>query len=169
VAGLAVLALGAGFFFMTSGQESSTAAPPLSTQALVKRAAAKRTAKPHKAPKRAPAARKPATPPVKNGLPSTVAAALAEREVVVVSLFAPDAPLDEMAVREARAGAASAGAGFVALNVLSESQARPLTELLGVLEDPAVLIFRRPGEMFLRLSGFADQQTVAQSARNASL
>jgi thiol:disulfide interchange protein len=173
-AGLALLALGAGFFFMTRGQESSTAAPKLSAQALVKRAAAKRNT-PRAVKKPTPPARKPvkpAKPPapaVTNGLPTAVASALERNKVVVVSLYAPDLPLDDMALREARVGAASVGAGFVALNVLNESQSRPLAEMLGVLEDPAVLVFRRPGEMFVRLTGFADQQTVAQAARNAAL
>jgi hypothetical protein len=172
VAGLAVLALGAGFFLLTRGQESSTAAPSLSAQELRQRAAAKgntKAVKPRKARSRKPAAPKPAQPPAANGLPTSVASALARKGVVVVSLYAPDIPLDDMAVQEARAGATAAGAGFVALNVLNESQARPLTELLGVLEDPSVLVFRRPGEMFLRLTGFADQQTVAQAAKNARL
>jgi hypothetical protein len=171
VAGLAVLALGAGFFLLTRGQESSTAAPTLSAQELRQRAAAKgntNAVKPRAARKK-PAARKPAQPPAANGLPTSVASALQRRRVVVVALYAPNLPLDDMTVREAQVGAAAAGAGFVALNVLNESQARPLTELLGVLEDPSVLVFRRPGEMFLRLSGFADQQTVAQAARNARL
>jgi hypothetical protein len=53
--------------------------------------------------------------------------------------------------------------------VLNESQARPLTKELGVLEDPAVLVFRRPGELVVRFSGFADKQTVLQAARNAGL
>jgi hypothetical protein len=74
-----------------------------------------------------------------------------------------------MALREAQAGAAASGAGFVALNVLNESQAKPLTKKLGVLEDPAVLVFRRPSEVVVRFSGFADKQTVAQAARNAGL
>jgi thiol:disulfide interchange protein len=174
-AGLALLALGAGFFFMTRGQESSTAAPKLSAQALVKRAAAKgntpKAFKKRTAPPRKPVkpARPPAAPAVTNGLPASVASALERNKVVVVSLYAPDLPLDDMALREARVGAASVGAGFVALNVLNESQSRPLAEMLGVVEDPAVLVFRRPGEMFVRLTGFADQQTVAQAARNAAL
>lgn len=182
MAGLAVLALGAGFFFLTRGQESSTAAPNLSAQALVERARAKgntsqkaakkpvrSAAKPKAAarpkPKRKPKATRAAT----NGLPSSVAAALRHSRVVVVSLYAPDLPLDDMALREARAGAASVGAEFVALNVLNESQSRPLTEKLGLLEDPGVLVFKRPGDLFVRLTGFADQQTVAQAARNAAL
>jgi hypothetical protein len=182
-AGLCVLALGAGFFFMSGGQEASQASPGLTSQQLVQRAAAKRKAVPAKRAAAKPAPRKIAAAPRKiaakpkpkadptlaPGLPSSVAAAFSGREVVVVSLYAPDVPLDEMAVAEARAGAAAAGAGFVALSVVNESQARPLTKLLGVLEDPGVLVFKRPGEVFLRVSGFADEQTVAQAARNAGL
>jgi hypothetical protein len=180
VAGLCVLALGAGFFLMSRGQESSQAATGLSTQQLVQRAAAKRKTVSTKnaaakttAPKRS-AAPKPKPKPridrtLNAGLPSTISSAFWGRKVVVVALYAPDVPLDEMAVAEARAGASAAGVGFVALNVLHESQARPLTKLLGVLEDPGVLVFRRPGDLFLRLSGYADQQTVAQAARNAAL
>jgi hypothetical protein len=174
VAGLAVLALGAGFFFLTRGQESSTAAP-VTAQELVQRAAAKRGAPANVAPKavRAPkrtTVRKPAPKPVApNGLPSSIASALQGNEVVVVSLYAPDLPLDDMALQEARAGATAAGAGFVALNVLNESQSRPLAEKLGLLEDPAVLVFKGGGDLFVRLTGFADQQTVAQAATNAGL
>ena len=180
VAGLCVLALGAGFFFMSRGQESSEAASGLSTQQLVQRAAANRkaTAPAKKAAK--PAAAKPVAPKPKpkpkpidqtlnKGLPSSIASAFSGRKVVVVALHAPDVPLDQMAVAEARAGAGAAGVGFVALNVHQESQSRPLTKLLGVLESPGVLVFRRPGDVFLRLSGYADQQTVAQAARNAAL
>lgn len=177
VAGLAVLALGAGFFFLTRGQESSTASP-LTAQELVKRAAAKRAPakvapKAVRTPKRAPARKptpKPAPKPaVQNGLPSSIAAALQRNEVVVVSLYAPDLPLDDLALQEARAGAAAAGAGFVALNVLNESQSRPLAQKLGLLEDPAVLVFKGQGDLFVRLTGFADKQTVAQAATNAGL
>jgi hypothetical protein len=180
VAGLCVLALGAGFFFMSRGQESSQAATGLTAQQLVQRAAANRkTASPKKAatttaPKRSVAPKpKPKPRPIdrtlNKGLPSTISSAFFGRKVVVVALYAPDVPLDEMAVAEARAGAGAAGVGFVALNVHQESQSRPLTKLLGVLEDPGVLVFQRPGDLFLRLSGYADQQTVAQAARNAAL
>jgi hypothetical protein len=178
VAGLCVLALGAGFFFMSRGQESSQAATGLSTQQLVQRAAAKRkTVSTKKAAAKTTAPKRSVKPKLKParidrtlnaGLPSTISSAFWGRKVVVVALHAPDVPLDQMAVAEARAGASAAGVGFVALNVLHESQARPLTKLLGVLEDPAVLVFRRPGDLFLRLSGYADQQTVAQAARNAA-
>jgi hypothetical protein len=181
-AGLCVLALGAGFFFMSRGQESSQAATGLTAQQLVQRAAANRkTAVTPKKAVKTPVAKRAVTPKprpkpkatrvdrtLNAGLPSTISSAFWGRKVVVVALYAPDVPLDEMAVAEARAGAGAAGVGFVALNVLHESQARPLTKLLGVLEDPGVLVFRRPGDVFLRLSGYADQQTVAQAARNAA-
>jgi hypothetical protein len=176
VVGVAIFALAAGFLLLSRGQASSSAASthvivPLSqrTTAPVK----KRTTAPvkkHAMKKRAarkPAAHKPAKSV--NGMPAALAAALARNKVVVVSLFAPKVELDDMAMREARAGAAAAGVGFVALDVLNEGQSRALTKMLGILEDPAVLVFRRPGELVTRFSGFTDMQTVLQAARNAGL
>lgn len=173
--GLAVVALGAGFLLMSRGQPSSQAAEhtviplsqrkgakPAKPKAKPNRPARKPKAKPKPAPKPKPAA-------TDDGLPGALSAALARNRVVVVSLYAPDVELDHMAMEEAKAGASAAGAGFVALNVLNESQSRPLTKELGVLEDPAVLVFRRPGELVVRFSGFADKQTVLQAARNAGL
>jgi hypothetical protein len=111
---------------------------------------------------------KPAAKPVDDsGLPRVLSAALAENRVVVVSLYDPEAAVDEIALAEARAGASATGAGFVALNVFAEAQSRPLLELLGTLENPAVLVYRRPDTLFARISGFADRETVAQAAANA--
>ena len=64
-------------------------------------------------------------------------------------------------------GRAAAGAGFVAINVLAEAQSRPLLELLGALENPGILVYRRPDVLFARMGGFADSETVAQAAANA--
>ena len=176
-AGLAVLALAAGFLLLGQGQQSSTAATVHTVLPLSKRAHSK--VKRHPAVKHTPVAPKPVAPkPMAapkptaaptDGLPGSISAAMVAHRVVVVSLFAPKIDLDDMATREARAGAAAAGAGFVAFDVMNEAQARPLAKLLGVLDDPAVLVYRRPGELVIRLSGFADQQTVAQAARNAGL
>lgn len=167
-AGLAVFALAAGFFLLSRGQASSSGAvTPHTVVPLSKRTNGKVNKKPVK-----PAARKPAVPKpaaAENGLPTALASALIRHQVVVVSLYAPNVELDDMAMLEAEAGAASAGAGFVALDVSKESHVRPLTKLLGVLEDPAVLIYRRPSELVIQFSGFADQQTVFQAARNAGL
>ncbi len=186
VVGGSVLALAAGFFFLTRGQSSSTAAAH-AVIPLSKRPNQPATTKPKPAAKPRVAARKlsgrkaksapkrvlkqvpkPALPPV-DGVPGSIAAALAHNRVVVVALYAPKIELDQMAMREAQAGAHAVGAGFVALNVLDESQSRPLTQTLGVLEDPAVLIFRRPAEVAVQFAGFADQETIAQAARNAGL
>jgi hypothetical protein len=178
VAGLGVLALGAGYMMLGRSQPSSSAAEhkvvPLSQRAHAK---AKKAVHPAKRPARKPkrVARpktkpKPvATPAAQNGLPGTLAASLARSRVVVVALYAPKVELDDMALAEAKAGASAAGSGFLAINVLDESQTRPLTKELGVLEDPAVLVFRRPGELVTRFSGFVDKQTVFQAARNAGL
>jgi hypothetical protein len=170
VVGIAVLALAAGFFLLSRGQASSSAASTHTVVPLSKRTVKKHALK--KPPARKPAAPKPAAPkPVEsvNGMPAVLAAALARNKVVVVSLYAPKVELDATAMREARAGAAAAGVGFVAFDVMKELQARALTKMLGILEDPAVLVFRRPGTLVVRFSGFTDMQTVLQAARNAGL
>src|SRR5207244_12416349 len=87
----------------------------------------------------------------------------------------PRSSVDQVALGEAREGAGSAGAGFVALNVADEKVAAPLTSLLTggataadrVLDDPAVLVFQAPRTLFVRLNGFNDRETVAQAASNA--
>jgi hypothetical protein len=110
---------------------------------------------------------KPAAPLDESDLPKVLSTALAGHRVVVVGLYDPDSPVDEMALAEARAGAQAAGAGFVALNVFAEAQSHPLLELLGTLESPGVLVYRRPEVLFARIGGFADSETVAQAAANA--
>jgi outer membrane biosynthesis protein TonB len=122
--------------------------------------------KPAPKPKPKPAA-KPA-PPLPEGLPTLVGKALLAHRVVVVSLYDPQSKVDAMAEAEAAAGARAAGVGFVALNALSEAQAGALTKTLGVLPSPTLLIYRRPGNLVMRLDGFADRDTVAQAADNAS-
>lgn len=130
--------------------------------------------KPTPAPPAAPAAKPTPTPkpeaPVTpaSGLPASIDAALASNKVVVVSLYMPGARVDEIATAEARAGAQLVGAGFVALNVFDEASAQLLLVKLGMLEGPSVLVFKRPGEVAIRMAGFADRETVAQAASNAA-
>jgi len=181
VVGIAVVALGAGYFVLSGGQSSSSAASthtvvPLSQRKHPKVAKAKAKTKHRAKPAAKSAAKpkaKPANPPAPSaaddGLPSALTSALARNHVVVVSLYAPRVELDDMALQEAKAGASAAGAGFIALNVMSDAQSRQLTKQLGVLEDPGVLVFKRPGELVTRFSGFADKQTILQAARNAGL
>ena len=119
-------------------------------------------------PKVAP--KKPAPKPAAllPGLAPEVAAALRSHDVVVVSLFDPQARVDQISLAEASAGAKAAHAGFVPLDVLRQGQAGPLVRQLGVLPDPAVLVYRRPGDIVARFDGFADRDTVAQAVANAA-
>ena len=103
------------------------------------------------------------------GLPEPVAQALGRSRTVVVSLYDPYSQVDGTSFAEARAGAGLAGAGFVGLNVLSQRDVGKLTEQLGLLPDPGVLVYVRPAALAAKLTGFADKETVAQAAKNAAL
>jgi hypothetical protein len=124
--------------------------------------------KPHPTPKVARARTKPKPVAILPGLPPEVAAALRKHELVVVSLYDPQARVDRISLAEASAGAKVGHAGFVPLNVLRQGQAGPLMRQLGVLPDPAVLVYRRPGKLVARFDGFADRDTVAQAVVNAA-
>lgn len=103
-------------------------------------------------------------------LPSPLRWALAEHRIVVVSLWDPQAPVDDISVAEAHAGAADANVGFVVVNVLDNRVAGPLTALLptgDMLPDPGVLVYRAPGKLVYRFDGFLDRDSVAQAAANA--
>jgi hypothetical protein len=180
---------------MPSGAESSLSTPRVQHTPAPRPAATKKAkptkAKPAptatKAKPKAKAATKPkahpavvATPPAAkteqtpkgdpvdtHGLPVVLARALAKHRVTVVALYDPEAAVDEMALAEARAGAGSVNAGFLALNIRNEPHVRPLAELLGVLESPSVLVYERPNKLFVRLDGFSDRETVAQAVANA--
>jgi hypothetical protein len=119
----------------------------------------------HAAPRSKPLA-SPAPAP---GIPVILARALARHPVVVVVLYDPEADVDRISLAEASAGAAASRVGFVPLNVLKQAQAGPLTRTLGVLPDPAVLVYRRPSTLVARFDGFADRDTVAQAAASAML
>ena len=123
-------------------------------------------AKPHAPAKPTSAPKAPIV--TANGLPLVLVTALEHHSVVVVALYDPQSRVDGISLGEALAGAAAAHVGFVPLNVLDPSQAGPLMKLLGVLPDPAVLVYRRPGDLVVRFDGFADRDTVAQAATNVT-
>jgi hypothetical protein len=102
------------------------------------------------------------------GLPEPLAQAFGRYSTVVVSLYDPYSQVDGISFAEAKAGAALAGVGFVPLSVLSQPQVGKLTEQLGLLPDPGVLVYVRPGTLAAKISGFADKETVAQAAQNAA-
>jgi hypothetical protein len=171
---------GAGFMLMgRSGGDTSISAHTINPHPFgthTKKPAATPVAKPktttppaqkalvQKAPEQSPAV----LAALAAGLPAPIANALGKHPVVVVSLFNPYSEVDGIAFAEARAGAKLAGVGFVPLNVLSQSQAEKLTETLGLLPDPGVLVYARPGTLVGKISGFADKETVAQAAQNAA-
>ena len=103
------------------------------------------------------------------GLPESLAQALGRSKIVVVSLYDPYSQVDGTSFAEAKAGAGLAGAGFVGLNVLSQRDVGKLTEQLGVLDDPGVLVYVRPASLAAKLTGFSDKETVAQAARDAAV
>jgi hypothetical protein len=119
------------------------------------------------APVRKPVEAPKGDPVDAHGLPLVLSRALAKNPVTVVALYDPSAELDELALAEARAGATDAKVGFLAINVFNEPQVRPLTQLLGVLNSPSLLVYKRPNTLFVRIDGFSDRQTVAQAAGNA--
>jgi outer membrane biosynthesis protein TonB len=162
------------------------AEPVVAPKPAAKKASVQKTATPAK--KAAPAARKPAVTPAvpkpkpqpkrplnapkpsipPTGFPKAVDRALAEHEVVVVSLVVPGARVDQLAAAEAQAGAKLGGVGYLALNVLNEDVAHALLTKLDSVRDPSVLVLTRSGEVALQLNGFVDRETVAQAAANAS-
>jgi hypothetical protein len=108
--------------------------------------------------------------PVYAQLPKPLQWQLAHHKVVVVSFYNPGSDVDAISVAEAHAGATDAGAGFLLVSVLDNKIAGILTALLpggGLLPDPGVIIYRAPGDIALRLDGFADRASVAQAATNA--
>ena len=189
VAGLA--AVGGLLFMFTAGRGASVNSTPLpppsrqasalpsaksptKTKALTTKASTTKATAPKATPKTTAPKPKattkptavPAAPP--SGFPAAVDAAFRTHEVVVVSLVVPDARVDELAAAEAREGARAAGVGFLALNVLNEGVARALLTKLGGLEDPTLLVLKRPDVVVTKLPGFVDRETVAQAAANAS-
>jgi hypothetical protein len=131
------------------------------------RPAAKAKPKPKALVKPKPAV-KPKAVANPNQLPLAVARAFTRNAIVVVSLYDPESKVDRIALGEARAGARRAGVGFVGLNVLDRRDSEALTRKLGVLSAPAFFLFKRPGELVMRIDGFADSELVAQAAIAAS-
>lgn len=146
-----------------AGREATSAPAPRVTAHALTAAAA-----PTKQAASAPALPK-ATVVEKSSVPHTIAGQLKAHSVVVVLLYDPKAKVDSFSVAEAALGAKAANAGFLRVDVLQQHQAMPFTKAYGVLQDPTLLFFTRPGQLAFKLAGFADHDTVAQAAKNAAL
>jgi hypothetical protein len=87
--------------------------------------------------------------------------------IVVVVFHTPGSDLDGTAVREARAGAATADGGFLAVNVEKEGAVAGLAAEYEVLGAPTVLVLGQSGAVRSRFEGYVDRETVAQAVTNA--
>jgi hypothetical protein len=96
-----------------------------------------------------------------------LAGALEENKVVVVLFYAPGSAYDTIQAREARAGAAAGGAGFLAVDVSRDRQVSSLAAAFSVRDAPAILVVKRSVRVAVRINGYADRETVAQAAANA--
>jgi hypothetical protein len=150
------------------GTKTKPAAPAAAKTQAKKAAPAKKAATPQRPVRQAPLKASAVKAALAAGLPAPLARALGQHQTVVVSLYNPYSRVDAIAFAEARAGAGLAGAGFVPLNVLSKAHVQKLTEQLGLLPNPGVLVYVRPANLAARISGFADKETVAQAAQNAA-
>lgn len=162
---LALAAVGAGLMVLGRGQSSTDASPGTPTAPAPNAQAKPSTAAPRPATS---APGKVAVPAVdENALPLAIQQALASNHVVVIALYDPKAKIDDTALREASAGAQLAGTSFVPIDVTKDEVAS-LNAHYGVIQDPAVLVLRPPGDLVVRIDGFADRDTVAQAAANAA-
>jgi hypothetical protein len=159
---LVCAAAGVGLMVMGRAQSSSEDAPvsttPVTSTPQSDGPAAATPPVQRKAPEPAPAPR--------DRLPAAVRQALSANRVVVIALFDPKAKIDDIALREASAGAQLAGSAFVQVDVTT-NEVDSLNLRYGVIQDPAVLVLRPPADLVVRLDGFADRDTVAQAAANA--
>jgi hypothetical protein len=93
--------------------------------------------------------------------------ALERNNVVVVLLYTPGSNYDTIQAREARAGAAAGGAGFLAVDVSSDRQVASLAAAFEIRDAPAILVVKQGFQVAVRISGYADRETIAQAASNA--
>ena len=101
------------------------------------------------------------------GLPAPIASKLRYSKVVVVSVYVSPAVSDRASVRQARTGARAAGAGFTAVNVANDKNARAMASFLGPVSSPTLLVVRRPGKIVTQISGPVEAAVVTQAAHNA--
>jgi hypothetical protein len=161
--------LGAGFGAFAMGgpdvPESLPVTHPTSSGAVDTGAVDTTTAPPPPAPTTTEAAPPPATPKPK---PKTaLEKELAGHRVVVVVFHTPGSDLDGEALREARAGAVAANAGFLAVDVTKETAVADVAAEYEVLGSPTILVVVKSGEARSRFEGYVDRHTVAQAVTNA--
>lgn len=174
---LAAVALALGFMTLAMNQTAAPAAPPKTVVPLhLRHHAVSRTTAgvqtPNGAKKKTGVVRVDPNlaAALKAGLPRSVARTLAAHPVAVVQLTSAGDDIAKLALGEAEAGAALAGAGFVTVPVDGNGgDVEVLTRLLGKLPvAPATLLYVRPATLYVTLQGFNDRTIVQQAAANAT-
>jgi hypothetical protein len=102
-----------------------------------------------------------------HGLPVPVARALQKHSVVVVAMYIPSSGVDKTTTAEAQAGAKTARAGFVAIDVLNQKNGTAMLRKLGVVNTPVVLVVKRPANVDSEFHGLVDRAVVAQAVTEA--
>lgn len=179
---LAAVALALGFVTLAMNQSTSHAASkvivPLKDRPGAhgaKTVAAKTPAKSATQAKKP--AKKPAKPKVDAnfaaaraaGLPADVAQGLATAPVVVVQLTSVSDPVAQLSDAEAKSAAKLAGAAYVEVSIDHDGgTVEKLSRLLGKLPDaPASLVYVRPANSVVTLTGFKDRTVVEQAIADA--
>jgi hypothetical protein len=165
LAGVLLIALAGGAFFVLHKSKPGTAAvPPTHLTTTPAKTHSLRSSPAHHRSVRV------VNPLVNPLLPAKLRAALGRHPVVVAVFYDSQNRTDSLTVGEARAGAAAGGAGFVPVNLLDDKVAGRLTALLPsgeLLPSPGILVFKRPGRVVWRFDGYLDRQAVAQAVDNA--
>jgi hypothetical protein len=162
-----VAALGAGIFVLKSakGGGSDTA-----SQSTLLHTSVGHRVKPKPHPKPAPAHRtrpKHVLSAATAGFPRSIRVALAKHRVVVISVVSPRGRVDDLAYREALAGAQASHAGFVRINAFRQAEIAPLDAKVDVHGNPALIVMKRPAAVSIQIDGFADRATVIQAVADA--
>jgi hypothetical protein len=155
-----IVAIG-GYLVMTHKSSTSTTTPAVTAPA--KSTPAQTTATPSNAHSHT------ATPATlhTHGLPVPIARALQKHAVVVVSVTDPRGTGDQVDRAEAQAGAASAGAAYVSIDVFHQKPGTAILRKLGIVDTPAILVVTRPGTIDSEFKGFVDRAVVSQAVTDA--
>jgi len=149
---LFVTLLGAGYFLMGHSQPATVTPPAV---------------QPSTTPSTPVHVVRPTVNPL---LPAPLHTALNHYPVVMVGFSNPHSGVDRLTIDEARAGAKAMHIPFVAINLLDDSLAGPLTALLSsgqLLPNPGFLIYKRPGTVVYRSDGYLSRTNVAQAVKDA--
>ena len=84
---------------------------------------------------------------------------------MVVLFYTPGSNYDTIQAREARAGAAAGGAGFLAVDVPRDREVASLAAAFEIRDAPALLVVKQGFRVAVQIGGYADRETVAQAER----